>query len=520
MANKNNLYKRLIVGFLLVCISASIGFISGVKLLSNIKINNGSSDGEDIEKQQFGEIYDILNSNWYSEIYYGPDYDLNLLINQFVGALSTNEETTLDPYTYLTKNIKSTGEVESTGKIGITLRNYYNYPVIVEVDESGAGYGYLQAGDIVLESGKKVNGQLEIYKITDSKYNFSTLLSTALGKPGDEVYVKVARFVEGNLQYLTYNLTLKEAANPSYAKKVPVTFNDTLMVKWDNFTDSSTSSNTANDLETILSKDDSSNLIIDLRNNGGGALSSAVNVADLFLPEGKLITTLQYKDGTLDSYYTKNDKYYDYDKIIILQNKNTASASEIFISAMLHYYPNKVTLIGTETYGKGIAQLKRTVLGGDYTLQYTCAKWLRPDNTWIGMTGSYYNTSEYELGFDPSENCEIIMDNVLSNMQHYSNGIDYKENDNFIAYKEDYVASSNAYFFTIFNLLNNSECRTDYYFDLQCKEAIKQYQIKKGVEDANGNMNLETYIHFIKDYYDRELTYENLFIEKINDFIN
>ena len=48
-------------------------------------------------------------------------------------------------------------------------------------------------------------------------------------------------------------------------------------------------------------------------------------------------------------------------KIIILQNKNTASASEIFISAMLHYYPNKVTLIGTETYGKGIAQLKRTV---------------------------------------------------------------------------------------------------------------------------------------------------------------
>lgn len=520
MAKKNNFYKRLLVSFLLVCISTSIGFIGGIKLISKINLNVGSSNNDNTEKQQLEELYDILKSNWYSDIYYGPNNDSNLLINQFVGSLSTSDETTLDPYTYLIKNETVSDSGQTSGKIGITLRNFYNYPVIVNVDKNGAGFGYLQEGDIVLESGKKVDGVMQIYKITDTKYSFSSLLSAALGKPGDEVYIKVARFIDSKLNYFTYNLILKKAPTVSYAKKIETEFEDTLMVKWDNFTDSSTSNNTANDLEAILSKDESRNIIIDLRDNGGGALSAAINVADLFLPKGKLITTLQYKDGTLDSYYTERNDYYDYDKIIILQNNNTASASEIFISAMLYHCPEKVCLIGNETYGKGIAQLKKPVFGGKYTLQYTCAKWLRPDNSWIGMTGSYYNTTDYELGFDPDENGRIEKDSVLSNMQYYSSGLDYKESDSFIAYKEDYVASSNAYFFTIFNSIYDSNYRTDYYFDNNCKNAIRNYQVEKGISNADGNMNLETYIHFIKDYYDREQLFESSFYSKISYFIN
>jgi carboxyl-terminal processing protease len=267
------------------------------------------------------------------------------------------------------------------------------------------------------------------------------------------------------------------------------------MVKLDNFTDSSTGNNTANDLDGILSKDNSKNIIIDLRDNGGGALSSAINVVDLFLPKDKLVTTLVYKDGTRDSYYTKTDDYYDYEKIIILQNSNTASASEIFISAMLHYFPNKVSLIGTESYGKGIAQLKRSVLNGEYILQYTCARWLRPNDEWIGMTDSYYgkdHEDNYELGFDPSPSGSISKHQLLTTMQYYSSGIDFKTNEGFIAYKEDYVAYSNAYFFAIFNDMYGTNGREDYYFDSNCTNLIKQYQISKGVNNPNGKMNLDT----------------------------
>ena len=64
-------------------------------------------------------------------------------------------------------------------------------------------------------------------------------------------------------------------------------------------------------------------------------------------------------------------------------------------------------------------------------------------------------------------------------MQYYSSGIDFKMDSDFIAYKEDYVATSNAYFFTLFNALYGTNCREDYYFDKNCKDAIKQYQISK-----------------------------------------
>ena len=58
----------------------------------------------------------------------------------------------------------------------------------------------------------------------------------------------------------------------------------------------------------------------------------------------------------------------------------------------------------------------------------------------------------YELGFDPSPSGSISKHQLLTTMQYYSSGIDFKTNEGFIAYKEDYVAYSNAYFFTILTM--------------------------------------------------------------------
>lgn len=517
---KGKILTRILISSVLVCVSLSIGFIGGIKLKNNTPNTPTDGSGND-SNAQLQELVSLLENNWCSDIYYGPDYDSNLLINQFVGALSTYEETTLDPYTYLIKNVSSSAQTES-GKMGITLKSYYNYPVVVDVDINGAAYGILNVGDIVVETGKYVDGKLVTYKITDGEYNFSNLFTTALGKPGDKIYIKVARFNGGKINYQIFQMDLKNASPVSYSKRINENFDDTIMVKLDNFTDSSTGNNTANDLDGILSKDNSKNIIIDLRDNGGGALSSAINVVDLFLPKDKLVTTLVYKDGTRDAYYTKTDDYYDYEKIIILQNGNTASASEIFISAMLYYFPEKVSLIGTESYGKGIAQLKRSVLNGEYILQYTCARWLRPNDEWIGMTDSYYgkdHENNYELGFDPSAFGKIDKPNILTLMQYYSSGIDFKMDSDFIAYKEDYVASSNYYFFKIFNEIYGTNGREDYYFDNNCVKLLKQYQEYKGVTNPDGRMNLDTYIHFVRDYYIQELQYESLFEERIKGFL-
>ena len=62
--------------------------------------------------------------------------------------------------------------------------------------------------------------------------------------------------------------------------------------------------------------------------------------------------------------------------------------------------------------------------------------------------------------------------------------------------------------------------REDYYFDSNCANLIKQYQVSKGINNPNGKMNLDTYIHFIRDYYQQEQLYNSLFDERIAMFLN
>ena len=122
---KGKILTRILISSVLVCVSLSIGFIGGIKIKNNNTPNIPTDDNGNNATAQLQELVSLLESNWCSDIYYGPDYDSNLLINQFVGALSTYEETTLDPYTYLIKNASSSVQPES-GKMGITLRNYYS----------------------------------------------------------------------------------------------------------------------------------------------------------------------------------------------------------------------------------------------------------------------------------------------------------------------------------------------------------------------------------------------------------
>ena len=506
MAIKSNHLKRLIVGVMLVCFSLVVGVVGGVKIAS---INKETTTDD---KTHIEQLFDILSENWYSEIYYGKEADEDLLIHQFIGALSTNQSQMLDPYTYLIKNESGQSGVVA-GKIGITMNYFYNYPIITEVHKDGPAYNKILKGDIIVQTGKVVDQTMYKYSIVDEGVDFSTIVNYALGKPGEEIYIKVARFVDNKLTFQEFTLQLASNLNNPYSSLVEESFDDTLMVKLTGFVDSSKGSDTCKELENILKKDNSKNIIIDLRDNGGGSLSSVVNVCDLFLPKDYLVTTLCYKDGTTTPYYTKDDTCYNYDNIIIFQNEKTASASEIMISTLQYYLNDKVTLIGGKTYGKGIAQLTTKVFGGAYSLQYTCARWLRPDNSWIGMSGSMF-TENYQLGFDPSNNYLISKNDLLNLMESSNSYIFYKDNARFAAYKYDNVHSANKYFFMVYNKLFNKSIRTDYYFDLTSKEAIKNYQKLKDTNLKDGNMNEETFLYFVNDFYNEKEAYLNQYFEK------
>ena len=125
-----------------------------------------------------------------------------------------------------------------------------------------------------------------------------------------------------------------------------------------------------------------SGLIIDLRDNTGGYLSGATNIAELFLEKGKIIYSLENRMEREDTKDT-TEEHRNY-KIYVLINNGSASASEVLAAALKYSYG--ATLVGTTSYGKGKVQRTNTLADGTM-YKYTSAKWLTPIGNCIDEIG-------------------------------------------------------------------------------------------------------------------------------------
>lgn len=128
-------------------------------------------------------------------------------------------------------------------------------------------------------------------------------------------------------------------------------------------------------------------LVIDLRNNPGGYLDAAVNIASLFLPEGEVIVTEDFgENGKPKSYRSKGFELFDTktQKVAVLIDRGSASASEIVAGALREH--KIAPLIGETTYGKGSVQ-EVVEVTKDTTLKLTIAKWLTPNGVSISEEG-------------------------------------------------------------------------------------------------------------------------------------
>lgn len=123
-------------------------------------------------------------------------------------------------------------------------------------------------------------------------------------------------------------------------------------------------------------------LIIDLRDNTGGYLSGAEDIANLFIKKDKVIYSLEYKDSKKTIKTTTNE-YRSY-PIVVLVNEYTASASEVLTLALKESYG--AVVVGTKTFGKGKVQVTST-LSDDTMIKYTTAKWYSPNNNNIDEIG-------------------------------------------------------------------------------------------------------------------------------------
>ncbi len=160
-----------------------------------------------------------------------------------------------------------------------------------------------------------------------------------------------------------------------------------------------------------------SGLVIDLRDNGGGSLSAAVDMLDRMLPAGDLITEENKVKG--DKLYTSTDDTHYDDPVVILINANSASASEVFAGCMQER--GAATLVGVQSFGKGIVQtifsFPDTIGGG---IKLTTGEYLLPSGRCIqdeGLTPDVeveYEGSSDKLGGEDDNQLQKACEELLS----------------------------------------------------------------------------------------------------------
>ena len=150
-----------------------------------------------------------------------------------------------------------------------------------------------------------------------------------------------------------------------------------------------------------LQKQGIKSLIIDLRNNGGGIVDEALEIADFILEKDDVILYEVDKNGNEEIEKSENDPIINM-PVILLTNENTASSSEILAGAVKDH--NKAKIVGTKTYGKGVIQQVLTLPDGS-GLKITSEEYLTPNKTKIN-----------KVGIEPDEKVELpdTVENVLT----------------------------------------------------------------------------------------------------------
>ena len=171
--------------------------------------------------------------------------------------------------------------------------------------------------------------------------------------------------------------------------------------------DSFLSANMTKEVEEAFEKTkDTKGLIIDLRNNTGGLLSNATQLADKFINEGCIVKIVS-KNGT-ENIINANPNIEKHSKpTVILINNSSASASEIFSGAMKDH--NLATLIGENTYGKGLVQ-SVIPLPNETGINITVAKYLTPNNNDINKKGiAPHITVASDKIYNPLKDTQLII---------------------------------------------------------------------------------------------------------------
>ncbi len=339
------------------------------------------------ELGKFFDVYEVLIDN------YNGDLDKEALVDEAIDGMVSSVG---DVYTsYADANQTSEFDELVTGVyegIGCSIQQLEEGIKIVSIyEDSPSEKAGLKVGDYILSVDDKDTDGIDVNKLSDY----------IKVEAKDNIEMVVLR----DKEELTFQLKREKVEIPVIATKIFEVNNK----KIGYMSISIFSSVAGNQFENNLIKledEGIGGLVIDVRGNNGGYLTTVTDIASYLLPKGEIIYQIQ-KDKNKDITKDKTDTKREY-PIAILTNSGSASASEILAGVIKESYDNGY-VVGTKTYGKGTVQQVKKLSDGSM-VKYTVENWLTPDGNWIN-----------EVGIEPTDLVEL-------SEEYYKNPSE--ENDN------------------------------------------------------------------------------------------
>ena len=268
---------------------------------------------------------------------------------------------TFDPHTtYFDPTVKKQFDISMAGKlegIGARLQKKNDYTRVDELISGGPAWksGELEVGDLIL---KVAQGNKEPVDIVGMRLDHA--IEFIKGKKGTEVRLTLKK-IDGSIKVVSIIRDIVELeetfVKSSILKKDGKTFGVINLPKFyidfdeKNFRNSTT--DMAQEIER-LKKENVEGILLDLRNNGGGSLQTAIEISGLFINKGPIVQ-VRYRDQKPEIKNDTDPKIQWRGPLVVLVNELSASASEIFAAAMQDYH-RAVIIGGKQTYGKGTVQ--------------------------------------------------------------------------------------------------------------------------------------------------------------------
>jgi carboxyl-terminal processing protease len=443
--------RYLILGLILTIVLTSGLTTLYLNMDGTSPIASGTSD------PQFAKLmdtYKTLKDGYYQDV--KNDQLLNGAIDGMVKSLD-------DPYsTYMDQKEASSFHENISSSfegIGATIREEDGKIVIdAPIKGSPAEKAGLKSNDRILKvDGKSLEGMKVGEAVTFIRGKKGSKAELVVQRPGasDDMNISVVR------DTIPVETVYHEMLPDNMGKITITKFAETT---YDEFKKA---------LDDLKSKN-MKGLVLDMRQNPGGLLSVTVDIANLIVPDQKLILQVESRDGQKEVYRSKHGKA-DF-PVVVLVDGGSASAAEILAGALKE--SGQFPLVGTKTFGKGTVQTAKDFDDGS-NIKYTIAKWLTPDGNWI-----------HKKGIDPTYEVKLP---AYAELPYLDPEKELKP-DTFSA--EVKTAQ------TMMNALGYSTGREDGYFDDKTKTAVLAFQKVENIP-ANGTISGKTTTRMIELLQDK-----------------